>query len=82
MDEVEMKTVVQRWQGYKRDEGYWNAVFIENHDQARSFSRFGNDSAEWHIISTQMLAILQVTQTGTLYVYQGDEIGMKNFSRN
>ena len=21
----EMKTVVQRWQGYKRDEGYWNA---------------------------------------------------------
>jgi oligo-1,6-glucosidase len=21
----EMKTIVQRWQGYKRDEGYWNA---------------------------------------------------------
>jgi oligo-1,6-glucosidase len=21
----EMKTVIERWQGYKRDEGYWNA---------------------------------------------------------
>jgi alpha-glucosidase len=97
----EMKTVVQRWQGYKREEGYWNAyaylrfllifsahtsvvrsVFIENHDQARSVSRFGNDSDEWRTISAQMLAILQVTQTGTLYVYQGEEIGMKNFSRS
>jgi oligo-1,6-glucosidase len=21
----EMKTIVERWQGYKRDEGFWNA---------------------------------------------------------
>jgi len=94
----EMKTVVQRWQGYKRDEGYWNAygdlflaypadiciirsVYIENHDQARSVSRFGNDSDEWRTISAQMLAIFQITQTGTLYVYQGEEIGMKNFPK-
>jgi alpha-glucosidase len=29
-----------------------------------------------------MLAIFQITQAGTLYVYQGEEIGMKNFQRS
>ena len=28
-----------------------------------------------------MLAVLEVTQTGTVYVYQGQELGMKNFPR-
>ena len=28
-----------------------------------------------------MLCILEVTQTGTLYVYQGQELGLKNFPR-
>ncbi|KAF8124120.1 glycoside hydrolase family 13 protein [Boletus edulis] len=77
----ELKAVVGRWQTYKRDEGYWNAVFIENHDHARSVSRFGNDSPAWRAISAKMLAVLEVTQTGTLYVYQGQELGMKNFPR-
>lgn len=58
------------------------SVFIENHDQARSVTRFGNDSPEWRAISAKMLAILQTTQTGTLYVYQGEEIGMNNFPRS
>ncbi|KIM81904.1 glycoside hydrolase family 13 protein [Piloderma croceum F 1598] len=78
----EMKTIVETWQTFKRDEGYWNAIFIENHDQPRSVSRFGNDSVEWRTISAQLLAIFQITQTGTLYVYQGEEIGMKNFPRS
>ena len=98
----EMKTIVETWQTFKRDEGYWNAyvwirdfvwfirmtiyivhsIFIENHDHSRSVSRFGNDSAEWRTISAQLLAIFQITQTGTLYVYQGEEIGMKNFPRS
>ncbi len=26
-----------------------------------------------------MLAILEVTQKGTLYIYQGQELGLKNF---
>jgi len=28
-----------------------------------------------------MLAIFEITQTGTLYVYQGQELGLKNFPR-
>ena len=59
-----------------------HSIFIENHDQPRSVSRFGNDSVEWRTISAQLLAIFQITQTGTLYVYQGEEIGMKNFPRS
>lgn len=53
-------------------------IYLENHDNARSVSRFGNDSPQWRAISAKLLAILQITQSGTLFVYQGEEIGMKN----
>ncbi|KAH7906284.1 glycoside hydrolase family 13 protein [Hygrophoropsis aurantiaca] len=79
---TELKAVIQRWQRYKRDEGFWNAVFIENHDHSRSVSRFGNDSDKWRVTSAKMLSILEIAQTGTLYVYQGQELGMKNFPRS
>ena len=59
-----------------------DSVFIENHDHSRSVTRFGNDADEWRAVSAKMLAILQITQTGTLYIYQGEEIGMKNFPRS
>jgi alpha-glucosidase len=69
-------------------DGRWNIdvscdhrVFIENHDHARSVSRFGNDSAQWRAVSAKMLAIFEITQTGTLYLYQGQELGLRNFPR-
>ncbi|KAI6028958.1 glycoside hydrolase family 13 protein [Pisolithus marmoratus] len=79
---AEFKDVVRRWQQFKRDEGFWNTVYIENHDHARSVSRFGNDSDGWRAISAKMLCILEVTLTGTLYIYQGQELGLKNFPRS
>lgn len=46
-------------------------------------SRFGNTSTpELRALSAKLLAILQVTQSGTLYVYQGEELGMANFSKS
>ena len=75
---AELKRIVNKWQTYMREQGYWNTLYIENHDQARSVSRFGNDSPQWRALSAKLLAILQTTQTGTLYVYQGEEIGMRN----
>ncbi|KAJ8703301.1 hypothetical protein PTI98_001936 [Pleurotus ostreatus] len=75
----DLKNIVTKWQVFKREEGFWNAVFIENHDQARSISRFADDSDEWRARSAKLLAMLQITQGGTLYVYQGEEIGMRNF---
>ncbi|KAJ6459845.1 glycoside hydrolase family 13 protein [Mycena sanguinolenta] len=62
--------------------GFWNAVFIENHDISRSVSRFGNDSDQWRAVSAKMLAMFQLTQGGTQYVYQGQELGLKNFPRS
>ncbi|KAF7791180.1 hypothetical protein EIP86_002191 [Pleurotus ostreatoroseus] len=79
---LQLKNIVRKWQQYKREEGYWNSVYIENHDNARSVSRFGNDSDEWRAPSAKLLAMMQATQSGTLFVYQGEEIGMKNFPRS
>ncbi|SJM88869.1 probable Oligo-1,6-glucosidase IMA1 [Zygosaccharomyces bailii] len=57
----------------------WAAVYLENHDQPRSISRFGNDSPKYHNTSGKLLCLLLLTLTGTLYVYQGQELGQINF---
>ncbi|KAJ7131246.1 glycoside hydrolase family 13 protein [Mycena epipterygia] len=77
----EFKEIVNRWQTFGRDDGFWNAVFIENHDRARSVTRFGNDAEEWRAVSAKLLAVLEVTLGGTQYVFQGQELGLKNFPR-
>ncbi|EDR04678.1 glycoside hydrolase family 13 protein [Laccaria bicolor S238N-H82] len=78
---AEFRQVVVKWQNYKREEGFWNTVYIENHDHARSVTRFGDDSEEWRAKSAKMLAILEISQSGTLYIYQGQELGLKNLPR-
>ena len=55
----------------------WNAIYLENHDQPRSISRFG-DEAYWKE-SGKLLATLALTLRGTPFLYQGQEIGMLNF---
>jgi len=72
------KEIINKWQSYMHSVGGWNSVFIENHDQGRSVSRFGNDSDEFRAISAKMLAIFHVSQGGTVYIYQGQEIAMAN----
>lgn len=57
----------------------WATVYLENHDQPRSVTRFGNDTSEFRSISAKLLALLLISLTGTLYVYQGQELGMINF---
>ncbi|KAF9035375.1 glycoside hydrolase [Hymenopellis radicata] len=62
--------------------------FLEHsvHRESRSASlrlRFGNDSTDaLRSLSAKLLAMLEVTQNGTLYVYQGQELSMKNFPRS
>ncbi|KAJ6522981.1 glycoside hydrolase superfamily [Mycena vulgaris] len=77
----EFKETVTRWQRFERDAGFWNAVFIENHNQAGSVSRWSNDSDEWRTIPAKMLAMLEGTLGWTQYVFQGEELGLKNFPR-
>lgn len=66
--------VLAKWQ----TEVAWNANYLENHDQPRSVSRFGNDQLYWEE-SAKLLALLLFTLRGTPFVYQGQEIGMTNF---
>lgn len=56
----------------------WATCFVENHDQPRSITRFGNDSPKFRFKSGKMLAALLTTLSGTLFIYQGQEIGMTN----
>nr|AGS51597.1 oligo-1,6-glucosidase [uncultured bacterium contig00010] len=57
----------------------WNAVYLENHDQARIVSHFGSGNGKYWKESAKMLALFQLTLRGTLFIYQGQEIGMTNF---
>lgn len=66
--------VITKWQNSLE----WNANYLENHDQPRSVSRFGDD-LNFHEKSAKMLATLFLCLRGTPYIYQGQEIGMTNF---
>ena len=56
----------------------WNAVYLENHDQPRIVSHYGDDG-EFRERSAKLLATMQFTLRGTQFLYQGQEIGMTNF---
>ncbi|KAF8527256.1 glycoside hydrolase family 13 protein [Gautieria morchelliformis] len=73
------KRIVSKWQKYMHENGGWNTVYLENHDLARSVSRFlGFRTRHLRARGAKLLAILQTTQGGTLYVYQGQELGLAN----
>ncbi len=55
----------------------WNANYLENHDQPRSVSRFGDDG-EYREQSAKMLCTLLLSLRGTPFIYQGEELGMTN----
>lgn len=55
----------------------WNSVYLGNHDQPRIVSRFGSDG-KYRKQSAKMLAMLMILQSGTPFIFQGEEIGMTN----
>jgi oligo-1,6-glucosidase len=57
----------------------WNTVFLSNHDNPRSVSHFGDDDPEWVERSAKTLNTLILTQRGTPFLYQGEELGMTNY---
>jgi len=78
----EFKAVTSRWQVGMQERGGWNSIYLENHDVARSVSRFGNDTTpEFRTLSAKMIAAMQCTLSGSLYIYQGEEIGMANLPK-
>ncbi|KAK9335718.1 maltase [Lipomyces starkeyi NRRL Y-11557] len=75
---VDFKRELTRWQRVIQDTDAWTTVFLENHDQGRSISRFASDVPEHRVMAGKMLAMILGTLTGTLFIYQGQEIGMIN----
>jgi len=71
-----LKETFNRWQTGLNGIG-WNALFLENHDQPRSVSTWG-DSEEYRVQSAKALATLYFLMQGTPFIYQGQEIGMTN----
>lgn len=74
-----LKSLTEKWQSFVTGTDAWTTVFIENHDNARAVSRFGDTSTpELWAKSATVIALWQATLTGTLFLYQGQEIGMIN----
>lgn len=69
---------ITKWQKVMIEHDGWNTVFCENHDNPRSVSHFANDSETHRYYGAKLLALMQTTLSGTLFVYQGEELGMKN----
>ncbi len=73
----DLKAVFNRWDEGLREVG-WNSLYLNNHDQPRMVSRFGNDG-EYRRESAKLLGTLLHTLRGTPYIYQGEELGMTNY---
>ena len=73
----EWKATLSKWQIGLAGNA-WNSLYLSNHDQPRSVSRYGNDSEQYREVSAKMLATCLHMMQGTPYVYQGEELGMTN----
>jgi oligo-1,6-glucosidase len=73
---TDFKRIMTKWQKELHNKG-WNSLYLNNHDQPRMVSRFGNDTV-YRTESAKMLATMLHTLQGTPYIYQGEEIGMTN----
>ncbi|KAF4448975.1 putative alpha-glucosidase (maltase) [Fusarium austroafricanum] len=73
-----LKDITSRWQGAMPKFDGWNSVYMDNHDSGRSLSRYGSDLSQFRKEAAKMLAIYLSTLSGTLFLLQGQEIGMAN----
>ena len=73
---ADLKRIMTRWQVDLEGQG-WNSNYLDNHDQPRQVSRFGNDG-RYRVESAKLLGTFLHMLQGTPYIYQGEEIGMTN----
>ncbi|MEG1519418.1 MAG: alpha-glucosidase [Clostridia bacterium] len=70
------KKIISRWQNDLMHKG-WNSLYLENHDQTRSLNHFGN-VGEFRVQSAKLLATMLATLKGSIFIYEGQELGMIN----
>jgi alpha-glucosidase/glucan 1,6-alpha-glucosidase len=74
----ELKRIINEWQETLVNNGGWNTVWMENHDQPRGISRFTTNSPRFRALCAKLLALWQFTLQGTNLIFQGQELGMIN----
>lgn len=58
----------------------WDTMFLGNHDMSRVVSRWGDTSTpQLRDLSAKLLQTMLFTLPGTVYMYEGDELGMTNY---
>lgn len=73
----ELINILKEWQLKIQEGNGWLALFLNNHDQPRSLSRFG-DPIYYRYESAIALAGVTLLLRGTPFLYQGEEFGMEN----
>ena len=77
----DLKSTIMKWQqSLSFSTGGWQTVFLESHDAARSVTRFGDRGSDNRFKVAKTLAMLETTLSGTLFMHQGQEIGMTNLA--
>lgn len=78
---LDLKKTITKWQrALSFSSGAWQTFFLESHDAARSVTRFGDRTAANRWRAARMLAMLSTTLSGTLFMHQGQEIGLANLA--
>lgn len=78
---TDLKEVLARWQTTLAQVNGWNSLYWSNHDQPRPVTRFG-DEGQYRVRSAKMLGTVLHMLQGTPYIFEGEELGLKNVHFN
>lgn len=76
VDVTKFVDILAKWEVGLKDDGF-PVLVMENHDQPRALSRFG-DPEKYPFESATMLAMLLYGMRGVPFIFQGQELGLKN----
>ena len=68
---------ISKWQTLAEEHGLLYTLFMDNHDQPRFLSRFGNDTNLRYECATMFAGAFYLGR-GIPFIYQGQEFGMTN----
>ncbi|KAL9932778.1 hypothetical protein V8E36_008477 [Tilletia maclaganii] len=80
-DYESFQRAIAKWQHWALENESWLGNFASNHDQPRSVSNMLGVYAEdprYRYEGAKLLALFSVSLAGTLFIYQGEELGMLN----
>ena len=77
-----MRAVTERWQTAMPKFDGWNTIYLDNHDNGRSVSRYASDAPRHRANAAKMLATYICTLSGTPFLLEGQEIGTANLGKD